>query len=77
VWGLFRVVDYQRDRNYVYQNVCVNSTYGMAVAGGGLSNDWLFNNTFYNVTHGWFQTPRFGGRFWNNIIVNGIRDLHR
>jgi hypothetical protein len=60
------------DRNYVYQNICANSGIGIFVTGGGLSNDWIFNNTFYNIS----QTAVYpsgngsGGRFWNNIVVN-------
>ena len=60
------------DRNYVHQNICANSGIGVFITGGGLSNDWIFNNTFYNIT----QTALYpsgqgsGGRFWNNIVYN-------
>ncbi len=63
------------DRNYVYQNVCANSLLGLFVTLGGLTNDWIFNNTFYNIT-GAAVFPSGnggGGRFWNNIVVNANR----
>ena len=60
------------DRNYVYQNVCANSGFGVFTTGGGLSNDWIFNNTFYNIPNAAVYPTSFGsgGRFWNNIVVN-------
>jgi len=63
------------DRNYIYQNVCANSLFGLFVTGGGLSNDWIFNNTFYNLTGaGLYPTALgYGGRFWNNIVANADR----
>ncbi|MEZ5287561.1 MAG: hypothetical protein R2712_22715 [Vicinamibacterales bacterium] len=59
------------NRNYVYQNVGTNGRIGLAVVNGGLSNDWVFNNTFYRMSIA-ATTPNgsgSGGRFWNNICV--------
>jgi hypothetical protein len=63
------------DRNYVYQNLCVNSTFGLFITGGGLTNDWIFNNTFYNISGAGIYPTSLGGggRFWNNIVVNAAR----
>jgi hypothetical protein len=63
------------DRNYIYQNVCVNAIIGLIVTGGGLTNDWIFNNTFYNIsgTAVYPTSMGAGGRFWNNIVVNANR----
>jgi hypothetical protein len=62
-------------RNYVYQNLCVDSTFGMLATGGGLSNDWIFNNTFYNLSGAAVYPTSLGsgGRFWNNIVYNTPR----
>ena len=71
----FRFSMTSEDRNYVYQNVCMNSSFGLFTTGGGLSNDWIFNNTFYNIQNaGMYLTIMgSGGRFWNNIVVNADR----
>jgi hypothetical protein len=63
------------ERNYIYQNVCANSWFGLFVTGGGLSNDWIINNTFVNLSaSGLYPTTLgFGGRFWNNVVVNADR----
>jgi hypothetical protein len=73
--GVDRCVEWSmtaEDRNYVYQNVCANSGFGIFTTGGGLSNDWIFNNTFYNVPNAavYPTTLGSGGRFWNNIVLN-------
>lgn len=62
-------------RNYFYQNVCTNSRFGWFITGGGTSGDWIFNNTYYNLlASGVYPTSLgFGGRFWNNIVVNADR----
>jgi len=59
------------DRNFVYQNVGTNGRLGLAVVGGGLSNDWIFNNTFYRMTVSAIalNTNGSGGRIWNNICL--------
>ena len=59
------------DRNYVYQNVGTNGRVGLAVVFGGLSNDWVFNNTFYRMSLASISlnSNGSGGRFWNNICV--------
>jgi len=63
------------DRNYVYQNLCMNSGFGIYTTAGGLSNDWIFNNTFYNVPNAavYPTSAGAGGRFWNNIVMNAGR----
>jgi hypothetical protein len=63
------------DRNYIYQNVCTNSRFGLFVTGGGLANDWIFNNTFYNLSASAIYPTALGhgGRFWNNVVVNANR----
>lgn len=60
-------------RNYFYQNLCVNGSIALHVTGGGLSNEWYFNNTFVNMSSAglYIASPSgTGGRFWNNIIHN-------
>jgi hypothetical protein len=59
------------NRNYIYQNVGMNGNVGLAVVGGGLSNDWIFNNTFYRMALAAvvINGAGTGGRFWNNICV--------
>jgi hypothetical protein len=58
-------------RNYVHQNVCTNSRIGLLTTGGGLSDDWIFNNTFYGMsgTAVYPTSLGSGGRFWNNIVA--------
>lgn len=65
------------DRNYVYQNICANSGFGVIVTGGGLANDWIFNNTFYNIPNAVVYPNGLGsgGRFWNNVIQGAGRVL--
>jgi hypothetical protein len=63
-------------RNYIYQNLCMNAQLGLYVTGGGLSDDWIFNNTFYNLRDAGVYLASnngSGGRFWNNIILNADR----
>ena len=58
------------DRNYVYQNLITGCDFGLVVTGGGLSNDWIFNNTYYNCAQAVVylaNSSGSGGRFWNNI----------
>ena len=71
----FRFSLTDENRNYIYQNVCANSDFGLFTTGGGLSNDWIFNNTFYNIANSGLYLTIFGsgGRFWNNIVVNADR----
>ncbi len=58
-------------QNFIYQNVATGSGWGLAVVGGGLSNDWVFNNTFYNLSFAFVSPSQAGagGRVWNNICV--------
>ncbi len=58
--------------NHFYQNICTDSSFGTLITGNGLLNDWIFNNTFYNISTGgiYLATSGTGGRFWNNICVN-------
>jgi hypothetical protein len=70
--GCFRFSMTAEDRNYIFQNVCSNSGFGLFITGGGLSNDWIFNNTFYNLSASALYPSGLGvgGRFWNNVVVN-------
>ncbi len=58
--------------NHFYQNICTDSSFGTLITGNGLLNDWIFNNTFYNISAGgvYLSTSGTGGRFWNNVCVN-------
>jgi len=58
--------------NHFYQNICTDSSFGALITGNGLLNDWIFNNTFSNLSGGgMYLSPNgTGGRFWNNICVN-------
>lgn len=61
------------NRNYVYQNLCMNARFGLVITGGGLSNDWIVNNTFVGLSVGAVYLASnngSGGKFWNNIIVS-------
>jgi hypothetical protein len=63
------------DRNYIFQNVCSNSGIGLFTTLNGLHNDWIFNNTFYNISSTALYPSAFGsgGRLWNNIFLNADR----
>lgn len=54
------------DRSDIYQNVCANADFALRVIDA--NNDWVVNNTFYNVSTGVFsnQNPT-GIRWWNNV----------
>jgi hypothetical protein len=62
--------------NRIVQNVCSASgeanTWGVFLTGNGTVDDWIVNNTFYNVAackgDGVVTT---GNRFWNNICHTG------
>jgi hypothetical protein len=66
------------NRNYVHNNLCLNSGTGLNVTGGGLSNDWIFNNTYYNLSSTGLMPSAngAGGRFWNNIIYRSDRIVY-
>jgi hypothetical protein len=58
-------------RSFLYQNIGMNSAFGVSIVGGGLSGDWIFNNTFYRMSTAGVGVSQSGsgGRFWNNICV--------
>lgn len=57
--------------NRLYQNIGMNSALGISIVGGGLSGDWIFNNTFYRMSTAAVSVSQAGsgGRFWNNICL--------
>ncbi len=65
-------------RNYVYQNIGTHGHTGVLVTGGGLSGDWIFNNTFYRMSLTAVAPSQLGqgGRFWNNICVECERAVY-
>lgn len=64
--------------NHVYQNIGTNSGWGLTVVGGGLAGDWVFNNTFHNLSFGFVSPSQAGagGSAWNNICVGCDRIVY-
>lgn len=60
-----------QDRNYVYQNLVTDCELGLEFTGASPCNDWVYNNTFYNLSQGGLylsNTSGTGGKVWNNIF---------
>ena len=58
-------------RNFIYQNLGIDGRIGLAIVSDGLTNDWIFNNTFYQMSLAavTLNGNGTGGRFWNNICL--------
>lgn len=76
VWSLLNPAS-NSGANYLYQNVCKNSTYAVRFVGDnddGSHSDVIANNLFYNMSMigiGWAQTSGVSGtRIYNNIFLN-------
>ena len=75
--GTSLLTELNEGTNYFYQNLCINSYstgFGIMMAGTE-SNDYWYNNTFYNVAYGCNPGLGVGARYWNNIwhtVVNNV-----